>query len=142
MGIVKYKKKHKKKKFLNNIKKFLGSLQYGFYGIKATNYGILTSKQIESVRQIFVKLTKRCGKLFLRLYFHHPLTIKPLLSRMGKGVGVIKSWISYIKKGTIFLEILGVKKKLILIIFTILKFRLPIKIHLINREVFKIQKIA
>lgn len=91
MEIVKYKKKHKKKKFLNNIKKFLGSLQYGFYGIKSVEHGILTSRQIESIRQIFVKLTKRCGKLFLRLYFYHPLTAKPLLSRMGKGVGVIKA---------------------------------------------------
>ena len=90
MEIIRYKKKHKRKKFLNNINSFLGSLQYGFYGIKAKNYGILTAKQIESIRQIFVKLTKRSSKLFLRVFFHHPLTMKPLLTRMGKGVGIIK----------------------------------------------------
>ena len=91
MEIIRYKKKHKKKFFLNILSKFLGSIHYGYFGIKAHNSNFITIKQIETVRRIFVKITKRIGKLFIRIYFFFPKTAKPLLSRMGKGVGSIKS---------------------------------------------------
>jgi large subunit ribosomal protein L16 len=91
MEIIKYKKIHKKKKIININKTFLGSLQLGCFGLKAVTSGILTSKQIESVRRIIVRLTKRVGRIFIRIFFCHPLTSKGLLSRMGKGVGSIKT---------------------------------------------------
>ena len=46
MNIIKYKKKHKKKRIVSVKKKFLGLLQLGNYGIKASTSGILTIKQI------------------------------------------------------------------------------------------------
>ena len=142
MEIIKYKKKHKKKKIINISRQFLGSLQFGYYGIKALSYGVLDSKQIEIVRRMFVKITKRVGKVFIRVFFNHPLTAKSLLSRMGKGVGSIKFWISYIKKGIIFLEITGITKKLAVKAFNKIKCKLPIKVNLCSREVFGTKKIA
>ena len=91
MEIIKYKKKHKKIIFLNILTKFLGSIQYGYFGIKAISSGVLTVKQVETVRRIFVRITKRTGKLFIRVFFQQPLTAKALMSRMGKGVGSIKN---------------------------------------------------
>ena len=91
MEIIKYKKIYKKKKFLNTLTKFLGSIQYSYFGIKSISSGILTIKQIETIRRIFVRITKRNGKLFIRIFFKHPLTSKPISSRMGKGTGSIKS---------------------------------------------------
>jgi len=102
MVIIKFKKKHKKTFFLKTLTKFLGSINYGYFGIKSMSSGILTTKQVETLRRIFVRITKRTGKLFIRVFFQQPLTVKPLLSRMGKGVGSIKNWISYIRKGTVF----------------------------------------
>lgn len=142
MEIIKYKKKHKKKIFLNSLTKFLGSIHYGYFGIKAVSSGILTIKQVETVRRIFVRITKRTGKLFIRVYFQQPLTGKALMSRMGKGVGSIKTWISYIKKGTIFLEFININEKLAMKFFKVISYRLPLKINFIVREIFKSQSIA
>jgi large subunit ribosomal protein L16 len=91
MEIIQYKKQHKKKYFLNILTKFLGSIHYGVFGIKASSSNIVTTKQLETIRRIFVKITKRTGKLFIRVFFFFPKTEKPLLSRMGKGVGSIKN---------------------------------------------------
>lgn len=142
MEIIKYKKKHKKIFFFNNLTKFLGLIHYGYFGIKATSSGILTIKQVETVRRIFVRITKRTGKLFIRVYFQQPLTGKALMSRMGKGVGAIKTWISYIKKGAIFLELININEKLAIKFFKVISSRLPLKINFIIREIFKSQNIA
>lgn len=137
MEIIRYKKKHKKKKFLNILSKFLGLIHYGYFGIKTHNSNIITIKQMETVRKIFVKITKRTGKLFIRVYFFFPKTSKSLLSRMGKGVGSIKSWISYVKRGTIFLEIVNLEKKKVKFFFRLICSKLKMKLQLMVREIFK-----
>jgi len=90
MEIIKYKKRFKKKKIIKIKTKFLGCVHFGYYGIKALSFGILNYKQVEKIRYIFSKISKKVGKLIIRIYFQHPLTEKPLLSRMGKGSGNIK----------------------------------------------------
>jgi large subunit ribosomal protein L16 len=90
MAVVHYKKQYKKKKIIIVIKKNLGTLKFGYYGIKSLQSGILDINQLETIRRIITKLTKRYSKIYIRVYFHHPVTIKPLLTRMGKGVGNIK----------------------------------------------------
>lgn len=89
MLISLYKKKHKKNK-INGINKFLGDIQFGFYGIFAVESAILLNYQLETVRRIISRVTKRIGKVFLRIKFVQPMTQKPLKSRMGKGIGNIK----------------------------------------------------
>jgi len=89
MAINIYKKKHKKKK-VGLIKNYLGSIKFGLYGIKAIESGILLTQEIEAIRRIVSRITKRTGKLFIRIFFCQPITKKPLKSRMGKGVGLIK----------------------------------------------------
>jgi len=89
MIIIKYKKQYKKKKIINIKKKFIGLLQYGFFGLQAKTSGILDIKQLENIRRIFIKISKRTAKIFIRVFFEKPKTAKPLLSRMGKGVGNI-----------------------------------------------------
>jgi large subunit ribosomal protein L16 len=96
-----YKKKHKQ----INVKgtgKFLNKIKFGFYGIRTLEKGILLVKQLETIRLFVSRISKRVSKIFIRVFFIQPLTKKPLKSRMGKGVGIIKLWIAYVKKGTIF----------------------------------------
>lgn len=90
MQIIKYKKRFKKKKKIEIKTRFLGCVQFGYYGIKAIGCGILNAIQIEYIRRIVMKVSKKTCKIIIRLYFQHPITEKPLLSRMGKGVGSIK----------------------------------------------------
>jgi large subunit ribosomal protein L16 len=82
-----YKKYHKKKTIYYQEKNSLCSVKRGFYGLKAVNSGIITPKQLETVRRIISRLTKRTTKIILNVNFSQPLTKKSLLSRMGKGSG-------------------------------------------------------
>ena len=90
MFISFYKKKHKKKKICG-INRILGNIQFGFYGIYSVETGQLLNSQLETVRRIISRLTKRISRIFIRLNFFQPLTKKPLKSRMGKGVGIINN---------------------------------------------------
>ena len=88
----KFKKSQKRRSFLKvNSVVTLNKLKFGSFALKSIEPGVLTSKQIETARRVISRATKRIGKVFIRVFFNLPITKKPLLSRMGKGCGVIKS---------------------------------------------------
>jgi len=134
MEIRKYKKYHKQTKIVKNEKDNLRSLKKGFYGLKVLKSGIITPKQLETARRVIARITKRTSKIFINISFAHPLTKKPLLSRMGKGAGGIYSWISYAKKGKVIIEIKGASKKLAFIAFKAVQYKLAIKTGIVERE--------
>jgi large subunit ribosomal protein L16 len=90
MKICVYKKLHKKNK-KKGFNSFLDIIKFGFYGIQILQSGILVNEQIEIIRRLISRITKRLGFIFIRIFFHHPITKKPLKSRMGKGVGIINN---------------------------------------------------
>jgi large subunit ribosomal protein L16 len=91
MEINKYKKYHKQNISGKKEKDTLRGLKKGFYGLKVLESGIITPKQLETARRVIARITKRIGKIFINISCNHPLTKKPLLSRMGKGSGGIDS---------------------------------------------------
>ncbi len=108
---TKYKKSQKgsiPNKILSNSK----HLAYGNFAFKASNFGILTNKQIEAARRVIMKKIKKQGKLWVRIFTHIPKSKKPVEVRMGKGKGSIDDWITKIKPGTILYEIDGISLKL------------------------------
>lgn len=129
-----YKKQHKIK--ISSItNKTANSIKYGFYGIKSIVAGVLTAKQVEASRRVVSRKTNRIGKIFIRIFFNLAKTKKPLLSRMGKGCGVIKSWVAIIKKGTIILELNGVSKSISINALTAASIRLPLKVRVVQRSI-------
>jgi large subunit ribosomal protein L16 len=89
MQINLYKKKYKVK-HIKKIKNYTGKVQFGVYGIKTMESSIFLSQELEVVRRMISRITKRFSKVLIRVFFCQPVTKKPLKSRMGKGVGVIK----------------------------------------------------
>jgi ribosomal protein L16/L10AE len=57
---------------------------------------------------------------------------------MGKGSGLVNTWVAYVKKGKIIIEVKGVPKKLVFIAFKIIKYRIAIKMNIINRYVIDV----
>jgi large subunit ribosomal protein L16 len=84
-----YKKLHNNNKKIKILKEFLSTIRYGSCGLKAIKYGYLNVKQIEIIRRVILRVTNRLGKIIIRIFFLQPVTKKPLLSRMGKGSGII-----------------------------------------------------
>jgi large subunit ribosomal protein L16 len=89
MRINIYKKKHKIKTS-GLTKNYSGNVQFGFYGIKTVAPGILLAQEIEMMRRVISRIAKRTSVIIIRVFFSQPVTKKPLKSRMGKGVGIIK----------------------------------------------------
>jgi len=87
--LIVFKKQHKILSYNKQVGFGASNLAFGFFGLKAIAFGILTKKQIEAVRKIIMRKTKKLGKLFIRVFFNFPLTKKPVLTRMGKGCGPI-----------------------------------------------------
>jgi large subunit ribosomal protein L16 len=102
-----FKKVYKKK--IKNVK--FNSIKIGIVGIRALESGRLTPKQLESIRRILVRLTKRAGKFWLRVFVDQPLVKKSKGSRMGKGSGNIDLWVMDVKLGQVILEISAITIK-------------------------------
>ena len=84
----KYKKSQKGKRInLVNASLSLKELQFGKVGLKTTEPGNLSSKQIESLRQTVNKIIKKRGKFKITIFPQVQITKKPIEVRMGKGKG-------------------------------------------------------
>lgn len=81
----------------------------GSFGIKIKNNCYISPRQVEAVRKVFVRKLRELGggfksKLWIRVFPHHPVTSKPIGSRMGKGKGKINSWFCKVKAGQVLFE--------------------------------------
>lgn len=85
--------------------------QNGSFYLKACEFGILNSKEIDSARKVILKKLKKRGKLWLRIFPNHPVTRKPVEVRMGKGKGGLDHWVCKVRPGVILYEIEGVSPK-------------------------------
>lgn len=130
-----YKKLHNNKKKIIILKEFLSIIKFGFCGLKALNYGYLNGKQLETARRVIARITKRAGKIIIRIFFFQSVTKKPLLSRMGKGAGPIKLWVSFVRKGVIILELKHIPFFLATKALNSAALRLPVSVNIIYREI-------
>ncbi|HEV8202467.1 MAG TPA: 50S ribosomal protein L16 [Candidatus Polarisedimenticolia bacterium] len=85
-----------------------GTIAFGRYGLKATEAGWLTDKQIEAARVAITRFIKRGGKVWTRVFPDKPITKKPAETRMGKGKGPPEGWVAVIKPGRVLYEMEGV----------------------------------
>ena len=64
-------------------------VSFGEYGLKATDRGRLTSRQIEAARRAMTRHIKRGGRIWIRIFPDKPVSKKPAEVRMmPKGVTV------------------------------------------------------
>jgi large subunit ribosomal protein L16 len=84
------------------------TIAFGEYGIKATECGYMTSRQIEAGRVAITRHVKRGGKVWTRVFPDKPITKKPAETRMGKGKGNPEEWVAVIRPGRVLFELEGV----------------------------------
>jgi LSU ribosomal protein L16P len=69
-------------------------VDFGSFGLKATEAGWITNRQIESARIAMTRYMKRDGKVWIRIFPDKPVTKKPAETRMGKGKGAPEFWVA------------------------------------------------
>ncbi len=110
-------------------------VSFGTIGLKATERGRLTSRQIEAARRAMTRHVKRGGKIWIRVFPDKPITKKPLEVRMGKGKGGVEYWVAQIKPGKVLYEMEGVSDEIATEAFQLAAAKLPFKTTVVKRLV-------
>jgi len=111
------------------------SVAFGEYGLKATERGRLTARQIEAARRAMTRHVKRGGKIWIRVFPDKPITKKPLEVRQGKGKGNVEYWVCLIQPGRVLYEMEGVTEEIAREAFRLAAAKLPIPTTFVKRQV-------
>lgn len=112
-------------------------LSFGEYGLKATECGWITSRQIEAARIAMTRHVKRGGKIWIRMFPDKPITAKPAETRMGKGKGSVDHWVCVVHAGRVLFEMEGVNPTLAREAMEIAAQKLPVKCRFVGRHLME-----
>ena len=110
------------------------SVQFGDYGLKATERGWITNRQIEAARIAMTRKIKRGGKVWINVFPDKSYTKKPAETRMGSGKGSPEGWVAVIKPGRVMFELAGVPEPLAKDALKLAGQKLSIKSKIVKRE--------
>jgi large subunit ribosomal protein L16 len=102
--------KNKSRHKIRRLPRFtnLSYLTFGQVGLCLLQPLRLSSKSIFRIKLFVNKSSKRSEdtrrKTWLNVFPHLPLTKKPIGSRMGKGIGKLKTWLSISYSGHVLIE--------------------------------------
>lgn len=82
-------------------------LNFGSYGLKAMSQGYIKDREIEAVRVIFARATRKTGKFWTRIFPDKPYTKKPPEVTMGAGKGDVAYFVASVVPGRVLFEIDG-----------------------------------
>ncbi len=131
----KFPKRQKRMRNLRGVATRGDRVQWGEFGIKAAERGRLTGRQIEAVRRVLSRATKRGAKIIIPLLCDIPVTKKPLEVRQGKGKGSVDTWVCLVKPGRILFEMEGISEELAREAFRLASNKLPIKVRFVERTI-------
>lgn len=129
---VKYRKKMKGR--MKGRAKGGDTVDFGDYGLQATEPGWITARQIEAARIAITRYVKRGGKLYIRMFPDKPISKKPAETRMGKGKGNPEEWVVVIKPGRVMYELEGVGEEEAREAFRLAHNKLPLATRVVTRE--------
>ena len=128
----KYRKAHKGR--VHGLAKGGTTLNFGAYGLKASDPGRITARQIEAARRAITRHIKRSGRLWIRIFPDVPVSSKPAEVRMGSGKGSPEYWVARVKPGRIMFELDGVSADIAREAFELAAAKLPVGTRFIVRE--------
>ena len=133
---TKFRKAHKGR--IRGMTKGGADLNFGAFGMKATEGGRITARQIEAARRAITRHLKRAGRVWIRIFPDKPVSKKPAEVRMGKGKGSVEFWVAPVKPGRVMFEIDGVPYELAEEALKRASAKLPIS----TRFVHRVQEVA
>ena len=129
---TKFRKQHKGR--IHGEAKGGSMLNFGAFGLKATEPERVTARQIEAARCAITRQMKRQGRIWIRIFPDVPVTAKPTEVRMGSGKGSVDRWVAKVKPGRVMFEIDGVEETVAREALRLAAMKLPIKTRVIVRE--------
>ncbi len=109
-------------------------INFGDYGLQALEPGWISARQIEAARRAMVRVMRRRGKLWIRIFPDKPYTHRPAETRMGKGKGNVEYWVAVVRPGRMMFEIAGLPSDIALEALHQASYKLSIKTKIVSRE--------
>ncbi|MBV8121776.1 MAG: 50S ribosomal protein L16 [Alphaproteobacteria bacterium] len=128
---ARYRKAHKGR--IHGLAKGGTTLNFGAYGLKATDPGRITARQIEAARRAITRHIRRSGRVWIRIFPDVPVSTKPAEVRMGSGKGSPEYWICRVKPGRIMFELDGVPPDTAREAFALAAAKLPLATRFVAR---------
>jgi len=128
---TKYRKAHKGR--VRGPSAAATTLNFGSYGLKATDPARLTARQIEAARRAVTRHMKRSGRVWLRVFPDVPVSVKPAEVRMGSGKGSPEFWICRVERGRIMFELDGVPHDVAVHALGLAAAKLPMRTRIVSR---------
>ena len=128
---TKFRKAHKGR--IRGLTKGGATLNFGTYGMKTTEHGRITARQIEAARRAITRHLRRAGRVWIRIFPDKPISKKPAEVRMGKGKGSVEFWAAPVKPGRIMFEIEGVPAELAEEAIRRASAKLPVRTRFVQR---------
>src|SRR5579863_1247616 len=128
---TKFRKAHKGR--IHGVAKGGTELNFGQYGLKATEPERVTARQIEAARRAITREMKRQGRVWIRVFPDLPVSDKPAEVRMGKGKGAIEYWAARVAPGRIMFEIDGVADDVAREALRLGAAKLPVQTRIVTR---------
>jgi large subunit ribosomal protein L16 len=128
----KYRKVHRGRR--RGMSKGQTTVQFGDFGLKATEQAWITNRQIEAARIAMTRKIKRGGKVWINVFPDKPVTQKPAETRMGKGKGSPEHWVAVIKPGRVMFELAGIPEPLAKEALRLAGTKLSVKTKIVKRE--------
>lgn len=128
----KYRKEHKGRN--TGLATRGNQVSFGEFGLKATDRGRMTARQIEAARRAINRHIKRGGRVWIRVFPDKPISQKPAEVRMGSGKGNPEYWVAEVKPGTMLYEMEGVSEELAREAFRLAAAKLPFSTTFVVRN--------
>ena len=113
------------------------SVAFGDFGLKCTDRGRLTARQLEAARRAISRHVKRGGRIWIRVFPDKPISTKPAEVRMGNGKGNPEYYVAEIQPGKMLYEMDGVDETLAREAFRLAAAKLPLLTTFVVRQVGK-----
>src|ERR1700710_1359614 len=110
-------------------------VSFGEFGLKATERGRLTARQIEAARRAMSRHVKRGGRIWIRVFPDKPISQKPAEVRMGNGKGNPEYYVAEIQPGKMVFEIVGGSENLAGEAFRLSSAKLPLRTTFVSRMI-------
>ena len=110
------------------------TVAFGDFGLKSTDRGRLTARQIEAARRAISRHVKRGGRIWIRVFPDKPISQQPAEVRMGSGKGNPEFYVAELQPGKMLFEIVGVPEALAREAFALAAAKLPLRTNFATRQ--------
>lgn len=129
---VKYRKQHRGRMTGKALRG--AEISFGEFGLQALEPGWVTARQIEAGRRTLVRVMRRRGRVWIRIFPDKPYTQKPPETRMGKGKGNVEYWVAVVRPGRVMFELGGLPAEVALEALKQAAYKFSIKTKVISRH--------